>query len=220
MQGLVFHRDSLLVRAYRAERCECIPAYTSYMSQTSTVDPTLGPLGRHTKRLDVGYKHSGPQSGALAVLLLLQHLPNLRAFVIAACTLTTDVLDALPSNLEYFECRDNERYTDNLAPKAWGTFLTSHPNLRCAVIPPLGLPYDEPSLALTFSPPLSLQQLVELRVYPSQLVTDCLPALSSVQRLGLRWWDAEHYGWQLPYYKEVLGEIGRKPYVPVSVHVV
>ncbi|KAH6919169.1 hypothetical protein BKA70DRAFT_1249464 [Coprinopsis sp. MPI-PUGE-AT-0042] len=189
--------------------CERIPRYTSYMSQPSVIDPMLGPLGRHTKRLDIGIKDFVPLSGASTVQLLLQQLPNLRAFVAAACKVTINALDALPSSLEYFECRDEDSNTQNLPPEAWGSFLTSHPNLRCTVIPPLDEEYDDPLRALTFSPALSLQQLVELRVYPSQFITDCLPALHSIKRLGLKWWYSTHYDRVLPFYQEILGVIGR-----------
>ncbi|KAH6919185.1 hypothetical protein BKA70DRAFT_1394556, partial [Coprinopsis sp. MPI-PUGE-AT-0042] len=84
--------------------------------------------------------------------------PNLRTFTAAATyTITTDVFDALPLTLEHFECRgDGSR----LSPKAWGSFLTSHPNLRSTVLPGLELRHETRSAAFR-TPPL-LPQLVEL----------------------------------------------------------
>ncbi|KAH6919187.1 hypothetical protein BKA70DRAFT_1249506 [Coprinopsis sp. MPI-PUGE-AT-0042] len=135
-----------------------IPKFAPYLSQTSAIDQRLGTLGDHTMRLDIG---------------LLQHLPNLRAFAAVACTVTIDVFNALPPALEYFDME--------LLPH-----FPPQPSLCCS--PLVRHTFDGAMHALAFSPQLVLGQLVELRSYPSPLLTDCLPALSSLQKLGLKWW--------------------------------
>ncbi|KAH6919168.1 hypothetical protein BKA70DRAFT_43268 [Coprinopsis sp. MPI-PUGE-AT-0042] len=97
--------------------------------------------------------------------------------------LTTEVFDALPSTLEFFDCTGDDDLAYYLSPNTWCSFLTSHPNLRFTVL--LSLNYDEFPQALALSPLLPFHQLNGLSVYPSQFFVDRLPALHSVQRLGL-----------------------------------
>ncbi|KAH6919170.1 hypothetical protein BKA70DRAFT_1417150 [Coprinopsis sp. MPI-PUGE-AT-0042] len=181
--GIPFLYEHIVVK-----NCERIYTYIPYVSQTSAIDQTLGPLGRFTKRLDIGHDHTRPPSTIFVAAYpgLVLHLPNLRAFVAAACRVTHDLLKTLPPSLEHFEYRDD--YSMLLGPLYWREFLTSHPNLRSAVLPELGH-----ALPLPISPPFLMQQLAELRMYRSQFETDCLPMFSSLRRLGVQWRAGQNY---------------------------
>ncbi|KAH6915874.1 hypothetical protein BKA70DRAFT_472225 [Coprinopsis sp. MPI-PUGE-AT-0042] len=191
--GIPLLHEHIILKQFRYEGTR---AFAKSLSRSSSIDHTLGPLGRFTKRLDIAYPNGTvTPSACFPLSSLLRNLPNLLAFTIQtnAFPMREILLTSLPPTLEYFEWQSTP---DPVHEATLYLLFESHPRLQFARIPSFfegavspGKVPVQPS-----TPLLACQQLciTNMDVDGSPTFSSLPPLKSSLKSLGIQdIWDSE-----------------------------